>query len=469
MSKTVTRQKGTAAGARAIEALFNPRSVVIVGASADMRKWGGMAAEQVKRDDGLREVYFVNARGGDILGEVSYPDYPALPVAPELAVVTVPQRVFEETIDQILEKGTRSIVAITAGFGEEGAAGQAIQDRVTAKVRAAGAVMMGPNCMGVFDGHAPFRCMPWAELSAGNVGLISQSGGHIMDIGDQLASAGRGLSRVASVGNEADLAIIDVLRNFAAHDPTEILIIYSEDFSEPDIFFRAVEETITAGKEVILLTPGAGSAARRAARSHTGSQMGSLENIKKEAARAGARHASTPRMAVNTAIALLSPHRTSGRRVGIITDTGGPGVICAGLCEAHGLEAPAFSDALQGRLSERLSPRATLNNPVDLVDNLDVDAVAECLEKVLPSPEVDAVLLNVHAFVHSTPEDEIKAAGQMLDSIRRYGKPTVLTTRAMTSPGVLALIKAGLPVYRDMDAAVMSLAALCKPVLEAAP
>lgn len=451
--------KGTTGTAGRIEALFDPQSVAVVGASANMRKWGGMAAEQALRDAARRTVYLVNARGEPIMGVSSHRAYADLPQAPELAVVTVPQPAFEAAVDEILARGTRSIVAITAGFAEEGAEGAAIQQRVRQAVRAVGGAMVGPNCMGVFDGHAPFRCMPWAELPTGAVGLLSQSGGHIMDIADQLQTAGQGLSRVASVGNEADVAIPDLIENLAGHEPTRVILLYSEDFADPDRLFGTIAATVGGGKPVVLMTPRSGSGARRAARSHTGSDLIELADIRRLAGEAGALHCLSPQEAVETALGLLAPERATGRRVAVLTDTGGPGVLCAGLCEERGLLVPALSLSLQAALAERLSPRATLNNPVDLVDNLDVDDVVTALDVLLGAAEVDAVLLNVHAFVHDTPEQEQAASARIHAAVRRHGKPVSVVSRAQAAPGVLHLRTLGIPVHRHAEGAVRALLA----------
>ncbi len=465
INTTPRRLKGTSGSTAAVECLFDPRSVAVVGASADMRKWGGMAAEQALRDAGPeagnRKVYLVNARGGEIMGRASFASYGLLPEAPELAVVTVPQPHFETAIDAILEKGTRSIIAITAGFAEEGAEGQAVQDRVAAKVRAAGAAMIGPNCMGIFDGHAPFRCMPWAELKAGNVALVSQSGGYIMDIAGQLEQAGKGLSRVASVGNEADVAIADIVDNLASHGPTRLVMIYCEDFSAPERLFTSIAGLVASHRNVVLMTPQDGEAARRAALLHTGSSMMSVADISRQAAAVGAHHALSPRQGVDMTRALLSQPSVAGRRVAILSDTGGPAVLCAGLCEAAGLVVPAFSEKLKAQLAASLSPRATCENPVDLVDNLDVDAVAIALRLLLQSDEIDAVLMNVHAFVHDSAVQECATADTIWEATQTSGKPVVLITRAMNAPGVLHLMALGCPVYRHAESAVCGMAALC--------
>lgn len=446
----------------AVELLFAPASVAIVGASTDPRKWGYMAAEQALRDRDRRRVHLVNSRGGEILGAHCLRSVGELPEAPDLAIVTVPPGGFERAVDDLLALGTRAIVAITAGFGEADEEGREIEARVAARVRAAGAVMVGPNCMGVFDGSAPFRCMPWAEIDAGPVGFISQSGGLIMDLSMRLAQVGLGLSRAVSVGNQADLRIVDLVRNLARHASTELIAIYCEAPLAGRELFAAIQETVRDGKPVAVISPDSTAAARRAARSHTASLVSDRRIVAAAAEAAGACYAGSPRELAELLQALASPSRRPGRRVAVVSDTGGPVVLAAGEVERAGLEVPPFSATLQQALSAQLTPRAVVGNPVDLVDNLNVEPAVPVLRTLIGSGEVDAVLLNLHAFVHDTPALEAEMGRRLADVARAGGLPVVITCRSLEIPGVRALLDERIPVYRDGEAAARALALLCR-------
>ena len=448
--------------AERVELFFAPSSIAIIGASADRRKWGWMAAEQALRNADRRHVWLVNSKGGEILGQASYRNAAALPAAPDLAIVTVPPAAFESTMDELLARGARAIVAITAGFGEAGPEGVAIERRVAAKVRAAGAVLVGPNCMGVFDGHAPFRCMPWAEIDTGPVGFVSQSGGLIMDLSLRLADARLGLSRAVSMGNQADVDVVDLVRNLGNHRATEVIAIYCESLRGGRALFQEIERIVRAGKPVAVLSPDSTRAAARAALSHTASLVSDRRVVRAATEAAGAIYANSLAELAEAIQALASGQRSRGRRVAVVTDTGGPGVLLAGSIERAGLSVPILSASLQAALAQLLTPRAVTANPIDLVDNLDVDPAVPVLEALCASAEVDAVLMNLHAFVHDTPEQEADAGRRLAAAVRSHGKPVVISARNLRAPGVAALADARIPVFRDGDVAARALALLCR-------
>ena len=450
----------------AIECFFAPRQVAIVGASADPRKWGYMAAEQALRDSAGRDVLLVNSRGGDVLGQRCRSSIAELPDGIDLAVVTLPPSAFEGAVEQLLVKGTRAIVAITAGFGEAGSAGRDVEARIVERVRAAGSVLAGPNCMGVFDGHTPFRCMPWAEIKAGPIGFVSQSGGLIMDLSLRLAEHGLGLSRAVSIGNQADVGIAEFATNLGSHPTTEVIALYGESFAGGRDIFRCIERIVTAGKPVVMLSPDSNAAAARAARSHTASLVTQRRVVEAAARDAGAHYVRTVREMAELLVTLASGQRGRGRRTFVLTDTGGPGVLLAGDVERAGLEMPMPSAGLRDAIAAGLTPRAVVGNPIDLVDNLDVEPAVTALQALVDSDEVDAVLMNLHAFVHDTPALEADAGRRLAEVARKSGKPVAVSSRIFDTPGIRALAAARIPVFRDGEAAARSLALLCAPAVD---
>src|SRR5262249_8957905 len=189
---------------RDLTPLFEPRSVAIVGVSADPEKWGHWFARDALRGAHRRDVYFVGRSGGELLGRPVHRSLAELPEAPELVVLSVPAAGLEAAVDDSLAVGARAIVAIAAGMGELSAEGQALQRAIVDRVRGAGAVLLGPNCLGVFDSAAELE-LAWNQLSPGPVGFISQSGNVALEVGLLLQDYGLGYSRLASIGNQADL------------------------------------------------------------------------------------------------------------------------------------------------------------------------------------------------------------------------------------------------------------------------
>ena len=223
---------------RDLRPLFDPRSVAVLGASDDPAKWGQWIAAGALRGAHRRDVWLVNRKGGEILGREAYRSLGELPGAPELVVISLPAAAFEEAIDDSLAAGARAIVAITAGLGEIDSAGKAREAAVVERVRAAGAVMLGPNCLGVYDAAADLD-LGSNEFSPGTLGIISQSGNLALELSLLAAEYGIGISRFASLGNQADIEAAELVEAFAADEHTRVIGVYCEDFRDPPSPSRA--------------------------------------------------------------------------------------------------------------------------------------------------------------------------------------------------------------------------------------
>src|SRR5438067_3165672 len=243
----------TSTARNAAQSRFAPASVAIVGASAEPRKWGHLLARGALAGEHRRTVHLVNRRGGEVLGRPVFRDVRELPSPPELVVVSVPPDAFEDAVDGALEVGARAIVGITAGLGETGGEAAAREAALVERVRAAGAVLLGPNCLGLFDRDAELELAPWLDFPAGEIGLIAQSGNLALELGLLAGRAGLGFSRLASLGNQADLDAADLLACLAEHDSTRVIALYVEDFRDGRAFARAAQ---AAGKPVVLLAAG---------------------------------------------------------------------------------------------------------------------------------------------------------------------------------------------------------------------
>lgn len=444
----------------ALNRLFQPKSVAIVGASANPRKWGHMLVQAALAGAHRRTIFLINRTGQEILGRPSVRRIADLDTAPELAVVAVPVEIFEQTIDAILEVGTRSIVAVTAGFGETGEHGRAREQAIVQKVRSHNAVMLGPNCNGTFDAAAEFSCMAYSQPPAGDIAVISQSGSVVQDIGARLRTVGLGVGRAASVGNQADVNVGDLVRTCAKDDATRAIVVYVEDVLDGRGLFREIAVATAAGTPVIVLTPDSHEAVTRAAMSHTGALVSSHEVVEEAARNAGALRVSSFAEAVHMVQAVLSPVRAAGRRTAVVADGGGFGVLGASAAAQAGLDVPTLLPETQRIIADRLMPGAGVVNPVDLVGMMDVRDVPSMLAGVLDDEGVDSALLNISEFVHDTPELEQKVGSRLADVAVGSGKAVVLSTVDPDLPGPRAAAEAGIPVFRDMQPAAAALAAL---------
>ncbi len=449
------------AASRDLRPLFDPRSVAVVGASNDPAKWGHWLARGALTGEGRRAVYLVNRAGGEVLGRRALASLAELPEPVELVAVGVPAAAFEETVDAALAVGARAIVAISAGLGESGEEGRARERAVVERVRAAGAVLLGPNCNGVFDAAAELT-LGLDGLAPGPIGLISQSGNLCYEIALLAGDVGLGVSRVASVGNQADLEAADLVAAFADDPHTGVIAAYVEDFRDGRAFARSARES---GTPVVLLAAGQSDAGRRAALSHTGALVSDAAAIEAACRAAGIVRVRTPRELVDVAQLLVSPRPPRGRRLAIVGDGGGTGVIAADVAAAAGLELPTLSGELQRRLAAGLPATSVTSNPIDLAGagEQDFASYARVIGDILESGEVDTVALTGYLGGYGAQhadlgERELDVARSLAEASESSSRPLVCHLMYADAPPARLLREQGVPVYREIEGALESLA-----------
>ncbi len=445
---------------RDLSALFDPRSVAVLGASAIPGKWGFWLARGAIKGEGRRSVYLVNRKGGEIFGREAYTSLAELPETPELVVITVPAAGVEEAVEASLDAGAKGIVLISAGLGEMGEEGAARELAIVERVRAAGAVLIGPNCLGIHDSGAQLELCS-EELEPGAIGLISQSGNLALEIGMVGAEFGLGFSRFVSLGNQADVQAAELIESFAAHEPTRLIAVYCEDFRDGREFARAGKAAVEAGTPVVLLAGGATEASARAARSHTGALASDLESIRAACLAAGIELVASPKEVVDVAMGLLSHRRPKGRRIALAADGGGHTVVASDLVIAQGLELPELSDATQAELAAALPDTATLVNPVDFAGGgeQDIKSFENVIGALLRSGEVDTVILTGYfggysQYSDAFEEKESASAEGMARAAEDTGVPFLAHTMYWRSGPAETLRANGVPVYREVEAAV---------------
>ena len=446
---------------RDLRALFDPSSVAVLGASNDPSKYGNWLARGALEGEHRRSVYLVNRNGGEVLGRRAYASLAELPEPPELVAVAVPAASFERAVDDALEVGARALVAITAGLGESGAEGLAREQAVVDRVRDAGAVLLGPNCLGVFDADSELQ-LASNRFAGGPIGLVSQSGNLALEIALLAGEVGLGLSRFVSLGNQADLEAAELVAEFAAHEPTRVIALYCEDFRDGRAFVRAAAD---AGKPVVLLSAGESAAGARAARSHTGALVSGGAAVEAACRAAGILRVRTPAELVEVAQAALASARPQGRRVAVCGDGGGHGVVAADAATTEALELPLLSEELSAELADALPPTATTRNPVDFAGGgeQDLRSFDRVTRLLLASSEVDAVLLTGYfggygEYAPEFLEHEVEIARAMALNAETTGRPLFVQTMYWRSPPAAALREGGVPVYATIEAAIRSLA-----------
>ncbi|SFQ95359.1 Acyl-CoA synthetase (NDP forming) [Lentzea waywayandensis] len=422
----------------------DPASVAVVGASDDPAKWGHWLARGALVGHDRRAVHLVNHGGGAVLGQPTVRSLSELAEAPELVVLAVPAAHVPAVVDEALAVGVRGFVGITSG----------IDDRVIRRIRDAGARLLGPNCLGVFDAATSLH-LAWGRFQAGSLGVVSQSGQVGLEIAGLAASSDIGISRFVSVGNQADVTATEALLDLVPHDLTTVVGVYLESFG-PGIV-AAMSELRAAGKPVVLLTVGSSVAAQEAALTHTGALTSSLDVVDAACRLAGAVRVATPAALVDLA-AVLTSGVPRGGRVGVISDSGGQGAIAADLAAAAGLTVPTLS-AVDG-----LPVGASKRNPIDLAGagEQDLANYSRAVEVLVRGGEVDTVVLSGYfgSYGEDTPSlevAEVTIALQICSLARETGVPVVVHSMREDSAAVRTLRAGGVPVQHTIERAVAAL------------
>jgi acetate---CoA ligase (ADP-forming) len=457
---------------RDLRSLFDPTSVAIVGASDDRAKWGYSVAFQALRAGDRRPVHLVNRRGGTILGRIAATSLTDIGQPLDLVVISVPATSFEATVDEALALGARSIIGITAGFAELGAEGAARQAAIVSRVRAAGAVLVGPNCLGLVDNTTQVY-LSSDRFTDGSVALLSQSGNLALELELRFAEHGLGFSRFVSFGNQADVSLVDLIADCASHAGTAAIAVYAEDFADGRGFAVAAASALAQhGKPVVLLTAGAGEASARSAKSHTGALTSSSDVVAAACRDAGIHLTRTPRELTALLAALTSSRRATGRRTAILTDGGGHGSIAADVAERAGLVVPPLSPDLQDSLAAVLWAQSAVGNPVDLAGMGEQDPMsyANALGTLLSAAEIDGVLMTGFFGGYAAVDEgmgggalgaaEEKAGHEIARLAAAYGKPLAVQSMYPQSPSCRPIASSGTPVFGAIEDAAAALAAV---------
>ncbi len=393
--------------------LLEPQAVAVIGASRRASSIGRRVLNAVIGAGFNGAVYPVNPEAEEIAGLKSYATARQLPPGVDLAVIAVPAAAVPAVVDDCAAAGIKALVVITAGFAEAGAAGWAAQEALTDKVRKHGMRMVGPNCMGLLNTKPSVRLN--ASFSplfppAGRLGLLSQSGALGIAIVQLAAERRLGLSTFVSAGNKADVSGNDLLEYWESDPSTSVLLLYLESFGNPRRFARLARR-ITRTKPIVVVKSGRTHSGSRAASSHTAALAADDATVDALFAQSGVIRADTIDEMFDIASTLDLQPLPPGRKVAILTNAGGPGILAADACEAANLTLAEFSEATRTRMAASLPPMASVGNPIDMIASAGPEQYAQTVETLLTSPDVDALI------VLFTPVD-LTTAGAITKSIR---------------------------------------------------
>lgn len=394
--------------ASSLDVFFRPRSVAVIGASRDAASMSGTLLRNLV-DSFRGPIYPVNPRAADVAGLRAFPAIGAVPGDVDLAFLVVPAVHVLEAARQCLAKGVRGLIVISAGFSETGEEGRQRERALRDLLRATDVRLIGPNCLGVLnaDSAAPLNgTFSLPRPPAGDVAVLTQSGALGFVFPEYMREWGLGISQLVSIGNKLNVGENELLEHWGGDDATRVIQVYLESFQGPQRFLE-IARRVTRTKPVVALKAGRTGAGERAAGSHTAAMAGPDTVADGLFRQAGViRVEALEELFETTALLVLQPLPT-GRRVAVLTNAGGPGVLCADALEARGLTLPEFSPELQARLHGFLPPEAGVRNPIDLIGSTDPEQFRCCLASLLTSKEIDSVVvIYVPRLAETTPAIE---------------------------------------------------------------
>lgn len=399
------------ATAASLRPFFHPQAVAVIGASRDPASIGYRILEALIMNRFQGPIYPVNPKASVVGCMRAYPSVRELPDKVDLAIVVVPRHLVLGVVDDCAAAGVRALVVITAGFAEVDAEGRELQKKLVDKVRGSGMRMVGPNCMGLLNTDPAVRLN--ASFSpifppAGRVAMSSQSGALGLAILQAARRLDLGLSTFVSVGNKADVSGNDLLQYWEEDPNTDVILLYLESFGNPRRFARLARR-VSQRKPIIALKSGRTSAGGRAAGSHTAALAAKEVAVDALFQQTGIIRADTLEEMFDLAACLGNQPLPVGKRVAIVTNAGGPAILCADACETAGLVIPELSATTKEKLRSFLPAAAGVGNPVDMIASAGADLYRQAVETVLASGEVDALIV-IYIPVDPSRNEEITAA-----------------------------------------------------------
>ena len=447
--------RSEAAATASMKSFFEPRSVAIVGAGRERGKIGSEILHNMITAGFTGRLTAVHPSAKAIDDVPAVPRLADVPGDLDLVVISVPAPAVMSIVDDCIAKKVKAIVIITAGFAETGPGGRSLEAEILAKVRRAGIRMVGPNCMGLLNTDPDVRlnatfAPQWPP--AGNVAMSTQSGALGLAILDYARELNIGMSTFVSVGNKADVSSNDLVQYWSSDPRTSVILLYVESFGNPRKFAE-IARRVGRRKPIVAVKSGRSASGARAASSHTGALATSDVIVDALFRQAGVIRTGTLEELFDVAMLLANQPIPRGKRVAILTNAGGPGILAADACESNGLTLPALSEETTDLLRSFLPPQASVANPVDMIASASPEQYERALDAVLADEAVDSVLVIFIPPLVTKIEDVAAAIRRV--AARRLGKP--VAGIFMSAKGAASLV-APIPCYQFPEAAAVALA-----------
>lgn len=447
----------------AIQKLMEPRSIAVIGASTDPKKTAGRPIAYLQKHHFKGKIYPVNPRVEEIAGLKCYPDIGSLPETPDVAIIMVGTDKALSAVQELSQRGTPAAIVLTSGFAEHGPEGLKKQEELIA---AAGAMrILGPNTIGMVNVTddiplSPSSALEMDEFPKGGVSVISQSGGILGSLLSRAAASGLGLSKLVSTSNEADLGMADFVDYLVDDASTKVIVLYIESIRHPERFRASALRARQAGKPIVVYKVGKSEAGIKAAVSHTGALAGTDKMYDALFKQTGIIRANKFADFLDIPAALSSGRVLKGKRVAILTSTGGAGTLVADSLGEWGFETPVPDEKTAARL-RALQPgdQAVLDrNPIDVtLAGLQPDLLRGAISALLDSPSYDALILILGSSSLSMPD---LMAGAVRDCMQTSDKPVIAYVSPHAPIAGALMTKLGVPAFSQPESCSVALSSM---------
>ena len=463
-----------------LQTIMNPDSIVYLGGSNSLKTMGTAQLINIVKGGYRGKIYPIHRKDKTVLGLKAYPDITSIDNPADLAVIVIPPKAIPDVLKECGKAGIHYAIIITAGYGEIGQKGAQLQQELIDVAQKYDIRFLGPNCIGIVNSPIGLNTT-WfpSKYRPGHVGIISQSGSYVTQTLTYFEKLGLGISQAISVGNQANIDMVDCLEYLGKDDQTRSIAMYIEGIKIPKAFLKTARK-ITKQKPIVALYVGGTEAGARASASHTGSMAGPNDLYSGFFHQAGILRARNVTDLFDWSLALAQQPLPKGINIAVLTNSGGPGSSMADEANHYGLNIPLFSQDIQDKIKSMTPFTAAYVNPVDITMNYDLDLIYKKLpELILNLQKIDGMLFyGIFGTIHF--KDKIALSGDLsdisLDLMEqmtekacnefiklpdKFKKPILCACFSGREDNAVARIQdGGIPVYPTPGRAVRAMAAL---------
>ncbi len=441
-----------------LESLLSPDVVAVIGASRTPGKVGYEVVFNLKDGGFPGTIIPVNKYAEEICGLKSYPDLKSYDGTIDMSVIAVPPGSVKSAVEESIAAGAKGIIVITAGFKEFNQEGAALEKEIATLCKSRDVRLLGPNCLGLINAHRKMNASFATHMPIpGGISVVSQSGALCAAILDWAASRKLGLAKLISLGNKADLSETDFLRALAADEETKVIVGYLESITSGDDFIRSAE-IASSKKPVVIFKAGITKSGSKAASSHTGSLAGTDIAYGAAFKRSGVVRADTFQALSDYAMAFAMQPLPKGKRIAVITNAGGPGIMAVDTIELSGMEVSVLEGASATALKKKLPVTASVSNPIDVLGDADPDRYVAALEFAQDDDSVDGIIVILTPQAMTKPVETARAIAKAA----KHEKPILVSFMGgmdvKSGRGELMLMN--LPEYASPERAVYAMKAM---------